>query len=100
MKLPSNSNLEKVYKLIPYGIEIPITATEISKITGISKREIYSILNTLIMKYEKPIAGVRNGKSGYFIVTNEEERTQALKPLKNHTANMVMHIKKLESIKL
>lgn len=100
MNLPANSNLERVYNLLPHGMDHPITAKELEKITGISMRDVYSIINTLIMKYDIPVAGVRSGRQGYFIVTNENERQLVLKPLMSHTAKMEQHIKKLSNIPL
>lgn len=95
-----DSKQQQIYNLLPRGMAHSITAKELSSLTGIEQREVYAILNELLMKYEVPIGAMREGNRGYFIITNEDERKQALAPLQSHTANMELHIKKLKQIKI
>ncbi|QEA32122.1 hypothetical protein [Secundilactobacillus malefermentans] len=95
-----NPRLQQIYDLLPLGMNQPITANELVKVTGYEKRDVYQLINELIMKHDIPVAGVRSGQAGYFIITSEEERERALMPLMSHTMNMERHINKLKTIKL
>ena len=45
----------------------PITANELVKVTGYEKRDVYQLINELIMKHDIPVAGVRSGQAGYLL---------------------------------
>lgn len=98
--IPDNE-LSRVMELLPRGSERLITASEISQITGISKRTIYHDIALLIDRYSVPIGGLRSeGQHGYFIITTEEERKQALASLQKHTNEMQKRINKVTNIEL
>lgn len=92
---------KQLYELLPKGMEHTITAHEISKITGIPKRRIYSMINILILHYDVPVGGLRNdGKHGYFIATNREELRRAISPLEHHAGEMLKRVEHLKQIDL
>lgn len=53
-------NIKAVYESLPRSCGHPVTATKISERLNIKKRDIYSIINTLIMAYDVPIGGLRS----------------------------------------
>lgn len=90
-----------VLDLIPRGIEHPITIATIAERTGISARDVYSILRVLLMQYDVPVGGIRShGLHGVFIATNEQERAAALKPLANNAKEIMHRVQKLRRIKI
>lgn len=101
MNTTANDELNRVLHLLPRGNERLITANEISQVTGISKRAVYNDIALLIDRYSIPIGGLRSeGQHGYFIITNEAERKQALASLKKHTNEMQKRIDKVSGIEL
>lgn len=98
--IPSG-RLTAVLEQIPRGIERPVTVTEISKATGIPRRNIYECINLLIMQYDVPIGGVRSkGRRGIFIATNEAERAAAVTPLANSAREIQRRVNKLQQMEL
>lgn len=101
MNTTANDELKRVLHLLPRGSERLITANEISQVTGISKRTVYKDIALLIDRYGVPIGGLRSdGKRGYFIITNEAERKQALTSLKKQSVEMLKRINKVDKIEL
>lgn len=97
----ASDELNRILTLIPAGTDRLITANEISQITGLGKRQIYKDISLLIDSYNVPIGGLcSEGQHGYFIIQNEEERTQALASLKKHTYEMLKRIDKVSNIEL
>ena len=75
-RLPEN--YERILRLIPLGIDNPVTNKRLKQLTGFPERTIRDIIKMLITKYRIPIGSVRGVVSGYFIPTNAEERLQGL----------------------
>lgn len=101
MQTIASDELNRVLHLLPCGSERLITANEISQVTGISKRKVYNDIALLIDRYSVPIGGLRSeGQHGYFIITNEAERKQALSSLQKHTFEMQKRIDKVSNIEL
>lgn len=93
--------IEQEKKLIPRGSERLITANQIKDITGIPLREIYGIVRYLLIHENIPIGAYREGKnSGYFIITNEEERKATLMPLISHAKEIEKRINVIKHINL
>lgn len=94
-------NVKAVYESLPRGCEHPLTATKISDNLSIKKRDVYSIINTLIMAYDIPVGGLRSdNRHGYFIITNEGERYMAVNPLEHHANEIMARVSKLKHIAL
>lgn len=95
----TNERLQRIYAVIPKGIERPVTAKEIKLQTGIPMRDVYSCINLLVTKYQVPIGGLRqDNKHGYFIATNKEELALAILPLERHTQRMTERLTALKQI--
>ncbi|HEM2906141.1 TPA: hypothetical protein U0677_001978, partial [Streptococcus suis] len=79
-KLPEHLN--KVFKLLPLGMDLPITAPDIEKLTGLDVRTIREHIRQLIVDYGIPVCGGRDNKlGGYYIPQNEVERLAGVLPL-------------------
>ncbi|WP_368277544.1 hypothetical protein [Lacticaseibacillus paracasei] len=89
VKFGGNERLQRVFSLIPHGIVKPVTAAQISQISGIPIRRVYDCIQQLVMKYSIPVGGVRHdNQHGYFIITNEQERRAALLPLQSNAKEL------------
>ena len=67
-------NETKVLDILPRGIDRPITMTEISKLTELEPRVLYSIIDRL-RRHGVPVGGLRSEeKNGYYIATTEAEK--------------------------
>ena len=75
-------HLNKVFKLLPLGMDLPITAPDIEKLTGLDVRTIREHIRQLIVDYGIPVCGGRDNKlGGYYIPQNETERLAGVLPL-------------------
>ncbi|MFI3107695.1 hypothetical protein ODU26_07485 [Streptococcus suis] len=61
-RLPEH--LYKVFKLLPLGMELPITGTDIERLTGLDIRTIREHIRQLIVDYGIPVCGGRDNKLG------------------------------------
>lgn len=92
---------KNVLMQIPKGNKRPVKSKEIAERTGLSQREVMSVIHTLILKHDIPIgAGRTEGHQGYYIIQNEEQRQQAIVPLQHSITNMNKRVRKLKTIKL
>ena len=48
-------HLYKVFKLLPLGMDLPITATDIEKLTGLDIRTIRETIRKLVIDYGIPV---------------------------------------------
>ena len=75
-------HLHRVFKLLPLGMDLPITAPDIEKLTGLDVRTIREHIRQLIVDYGIPVCGGRDNKlGGYYIPQNEVERLAGVLPL-------------------
>ena len=75
-------HLYKVFKLLPLGMDLPITAPDIEKLTGLDVRTIREHIRQLVIVYGIPVCGGRDNKlGGYYIPQNETERLAGVLPL-------------------
>lgn len=83
---------QEILSLIPEGSANPMTVSKLSKMTGYSGTAIRNAVHTLRVTYKKRI-GTSNlvGNSGYFMITNDEERDATV-------ANMMSRIKKMSAV--
>lgn len=87
---------KKILQLLPKGIERPQPLKELVKLTGWSNRRVRGIINRLIVIHHQPIgARYEHPNNGYFIITNDKERQQALAPL---TSQIAMMSKRAEAL--
>lgn len=92
---------ETVLANLPRGLESPVCSRDIAEKVGLTKRDVMAVISVLVIDHSIPIGGGRSkGKYGYFIITNEEERQQAITPLKNTVVIMNQRIERLEKMRL
>ncbi|BCP60939.1 hypothetical protein SUT328_01210 [Streptococcus parasuis] len=76
------THLQKIFKLLPLGMDLPITAPDIEKLTGLDVRTIREYIRQLVIDYGIPVCGGRGNKlGGYYIPQNEVERLAGVLPL-------------------
>ena len=86
---------KKILQLLPKGIERPRPLKELVKLSGLKDREVRGIIYRLIVLHHVPIGAQYNRPNGYYIITNDKERQQALAPL---TSQITMMSKRAQAI--
>ena len=86
---------QQLLDLLPKGIERPRPLKELVKLSGLKDREVRGIIYRLIVLHHVPIGAQYNRPNGYYIITNDKERQQALAPL---TSQITMMSKRAEII--
>lgn len=79
---------KKILQLLPKGIAQPKPLKELVKLSGLKEREVRGIIYRLIVLHHVPIGAQYNRPNGYYIITNDKERQQALAPLTSQIAMM------------
>ena len=79
---------QQLLDLLPKGIERPRPLKELVKLSGLKDREVRGIIYRLIVLHHVPIGAQYNRPNGYYIITNDKERQQALAPLTSQIAMM------------
>ena len=86
---------QQLLDVLPKGIERPRPLKELVKLSGLKDREVRGIIYRLIVLHHVPIGAQYNRPNGYYIITNDKERQQALAPL---TSQITMMSKRAEII--
>lgn len=89
-----------IVSLIPHGAEQPISLAELARLSGMDGRQLRSLLYHLITVHHVPIGGLHGNNSGYFLITNENERAAALHPLLSQVKELRRRINTIESMEL
>lgn len=80
---------QRLLDLLPKGIDRPRPLRELTKLTGWSSRKVRATIYRLIVVHHQLIgATYQQPGNGYFIITNDQERQQALAPLTSQIAMM------------
>lgn len=80
---------QKIMDLLPKGMDRPRPLEELVRLTGWSSRKVRAMIYRLIVVHHQPIgATYQQPGNGYFIITNDQERQQALAPLTSQIAMM------------
>lgn len=79
---------QQLLDLLPKGIERPRPLKELVKLSGLKDREVRGIIYRLIVLHHVPIGAQYNRPNGYYIITNDKERQQALAPLASQITMM------------
>ena len=79
---------KKILQLLPKGIVQPKPLKDLVKLSGLKDREVRGIIYRLIVLHHVPIGAQYNHPNGYYIITNDKERQQALAPLTSQIAMM------------
>lgn len=73
---------QRILNLLPKGIDRPRPLKELVKLTGWTSRKVRATVYRLIVLHRQPIGAVyQQPSNGYFIITNDQERQQAMAPL-------------------
>ena len=91
---------KKILQLLPKGIERPRPLKELVKLSGLKDREVRGIIYRLIVLHHVPIGAQYNRPNGYYIITNDKERQQALAPLTSQIAMMSKRAEALSNAEL
>ncbi|AZR98211.1 hypothetical protein [Streptococcus suis] len=75
------NHLYKVFKLIPLGMTLPISATDLALHTHSDVRTVRENIRKLIIDYGIPICSNRDTHGGYYIPQNDTERLAGVLPL-------------------
>lgn len=62
--------------------EAPIKAEKVRQETGLSKRSLEEVIESLQVNFKHPIVAKKTQPSGYYLPRNEEERQAGLAPYK------------------
>ena len=90
---------QRLLDLLPKGMERPLK--ELIKLTGWSSRRVRGTINLLIVLHHQPIgARYEHPNNGYFIITNDEERSTALAPLTSQIMVMTKRAQVISNAKL
>lgn len=89
---------KEVLSLIGYGECDATTVKYIGKYTGLTNESVRAIIRDLIITYGYSI-GTSNSiqNPGYYMITNEEERSKTVKNLKNRAAEIMKRALVIES---
>ncbi|WNF68786.1 hypothetical protein RJW57_06120 [Streptococcus suis] len=58
------THLQKIFKLLPLGMDLPITGADMERLTGLDIRTIREHIRQLIVDYGIPVCGGRDNKQG------------------------------------
>lgn len=89
-----------IYDLLPKGIDRPKPLKELVKLSGLNSREVRGIIYRLIVLHHVPIGARYKHSNGYYIITNDDERKQALAPLTSQIAMMSKRAQVIGNVKL
>ena len=91
---------QKIYDLLPKGIDRPKPLKELVKLSGLKSREVRGIIYRLIVLHHVPIGARYKHPNGYYIITNDDERKQALAPLTSQIAMMSKRAQVISEVQL
>ena len=91
---------KKILQLLPKGIAQPKPLKELVKLSVLKEREVRGIIYRLIVLHHVPIGAQYNRPNGYYIITNDKERQQALAPLTSQIAMMSKRAEALSNTEL
>ena len=87
---------QQILAFIPNGSDTMITRVELVKLSGLSDRDVYQILNDLTMKYDIPIGSSRDcNHYGYYIPMNEAEKNNGIRSLEEQGNTMLKRAEKV-----
>lgn len=92
---------QQLLDLLPKGMDRPQPVREIVKTTGWSSRKVRATIYRLIVVHHQPIGAVNQQPgNGYFIITNDQERRQALAPLTSQIQMMNKRVRAISKARL
>ena len=91
---------QRIFDLLPKGIDRPKPLKELVKLSGLKSREVRGIIYRLIVLHHVPIGAQYKRPNRYYIITNNEERQQALAPLTSQIAMMSKRAQVIGNVEL
>lgn len=91
---------QRIFDLLPKGIDRPRPLKELVKLSGLKSREVRGIIYRLIVLHHVPIGAQYKRPNGYYVITNNEERQQALAPLTSQIAMMSKRAQVIGNVEL
>ena len=91
---------QKIMDLLPKGMDRPRPLKELVKLSGLKSREVRGIIYRLIVLHHVPIGARYKHPNGYYIITNDDERKQALAPLTSQIAMMSKRAQVIGNVEL
>ena len=92
---------QRIFDLLPKGIDRPRPLKELVKLTGWNSRKVRGTINRLIVIHHQPIGAVYDHpNNGYFIITNDKERNIALAPLTSQINKMTKRAQVISNAQL
>lgn len=86
------ANLEhdelKLIELLPLGNQQPRPAKYLAIMLGVDTRHVRLLVNHLITDHHLPIGASQHEPTGYYWITNEQERLRAMAPLSSQINKM------------
>ncbi|MBJ7650356.1 HTH domain-containing protein [Weissella confusa] len=92
--------LEQLVAMLPEGAEQPVSISEIATRLNTNKRTITAWVAFLINHKGVPIGSRRSAPSGYYLITSDGERNNAIAPLTAQALEELKRAEKLRSIDL
>lgn len=92
--------LEQLVEMLPEGAEKPVSIADIATRLNTNKRTITAWVAFLINHKGVPIGRRRSAPSGYYLITSDEERNNAIAPLTAQALEELKRAEKLRSIDL
>ena len=92
--------LEQLVAMLPEGAEKPVSIADIATRLNTNKRTITAWVAFLINHKGIPIGSRRSTPSGYYLITSDEERNNAIAPLTAQALEELKRAEKLRSIDL
>lgn len=89
-----------IYDLLPKGIDRPKPLKELVKLSGLKSREVRGLIYRLIVLHHVPIGARYKHPNGYYIITNDDERKQALAPLTSQIEMMSKRAQVIGNVEL
>ena len=62
------------------SFDLPIQASELRSITGLTKRALEEVIESLRVNFKHPIVAKKTQPSGYYLPRNEDERQAGIAP--------------------
>ena len=94
------SRLEQLVAMLPEGAEEPVNIADLAARLNTNKRTITAWVAFLINHKGVPIGSRRSTPSGYYLITSDEERNNAIAPLTAQALEELKRAEKLRSIDL
>lgn len=92
---------QRLLDLLPHGMERPRPLKELVKLTGWNSRKIRAMIYRLIVVHHKSIGAVyQRPGNGYYIITNDKERSAAVAPLTSQILKMTKRVEAISNAEL